>query len=94
MNCPHCQSPDLVFDLARDERIFLSFWVCPGCGRHGIARMFDRAPAATPADVAATGHRQGAALRSARGSRSAPGIRAPLHARAQRLTHARRHRLG
>jgi hypothetical protein len=44
MSCPHCHAPDLEFDLAADEHIYLSFWVCSGCGRRGIARMIDRHP--------------------------------------------------
>jgi hypothetical protein len=45
MHCPHCHASDLVFDLASDDRIYLSFWTCPGCGRRGILRMIERAPA-------------------------------------------------
>ena len=45
MHCPHCAASDLVFDLASDEQVYLSFWICPGCGRRGIVRMIDRAPA-------------------------------------------------
>ena len=53
MHCPHCHAGDLVFDLAADDRIYLSFWTCAGCGRRGILRMIDRAPENT----SAVGHR-------------------------------------
>ena len=44
MHCPYCHVGDLIFDLAADERIYLSFWTCAGCGRRGIVRMIDRPP--------------------------------------------------
>ena len=46
MSCPHCQSPDLEFDLASDPLIYLTFWICPGCSRRGVLRMVDREPVA------------------------------------------------
>lgn len=46
VSCPHCQSPDLEFDLASDHLIYLTFWVCSGCSRRGVLRMVDREPVA------------------------------------------------
>ena len=44
MHCPHCRSGEVAFDLAADDQIFLSFWVCPTCGQRGVARIVDRRP--------------------------------------------------
>ena len=52
MHCPHCRSGDVTFDLATDEQIFLSFWVCPACGQRGVSRIVDRQPPAFEASPA------------------------------------------
>lgn len=52
MHCPHCRSGDIAFDLAADEQIFLSFWVCPDCGQRGVTRIVDRRPPSVEAPPA------------------------------------------
>jgi hypothetical protein len=66
MSCPHCHAPDLEFDLATDEHIYLTFWTCPGCGHRGITRMIDRHPSPKHLPPAARGR---SGLRSARRAR-------------------------
>jgi hypothetical protein len=82
MPCPHCHDGKLIFDLAADELIYLSFWTCSGCGRRGILRMIDRAKGQPPA----TAHR----LAESSGARSR--LLRPAHpARTDRVQRPLRH---